>query len=271
MLAALMFVEFATLNLQAVLVGYTAGQYSSTHVATASEAAANRIVLANAHADLYRVGQAISAGTALGGTQVFYGRTITAIEVVDASNKALVFDGAPVNIAAGNIVYNSGWKTGFASGVAATSGCIVANDGKYPCSYRGIESLWGDVWEFVDGLNVNERQAWAAKDAADYASNLFASPYEQLAFVDGDTNGNVKAMGWDIGRPWGALPLTVGGGSATYYSDSYFQTTGQRVARVGGGWNGGAGAGPSSWYLDYASPDASRLVGGRLVRKAVAS
>jgi hypothetical protein len=77
LLQKLMIIEFATLDIQSVMKGYTEGQYTSTHLATATETGVNRIIVANAHADLYRVGQAISVGTSQGGNQVFYGRTIT--------------------------------------------------------------------------------------------------------------------------------------------------------------------------------------------------
>lgn len=267
-LSALFTVEFATLNSQAILQGFTMGSYDATYVATAAETGATRIILATAKADTFRVGQTISIGTTLGGGQVATNRVITGITVVDASNKAIAFDGAAVNIAAGNIAYCVARKTGFASGIAATSGYIGANDGKYPCTYRGVESPWGDIWQFVDGVNINELQAWVALNAADYASNVFASPYAQLGYVDGNTSGYASALGHDSNYPFAEFPTSVaGGGSTTYYSDYYYQATGQRIARVGGYWNGGSYAGLRYWYLSHASSDAHVSFGGRLLRK----
>ena len=66
------YVEYATLNSQGIMQGYTFGQYTNTHLAVISETAVNRIILTNANADQYRVGQAISVGTSQGGNQVFY-------------------------------------------------------------------------------------------------------------------------------------------------------------------------------------------------------
>lgn len=268
LLQTLFYVEFATLNSQAIMAGYTAGQYSASHTATATEAGVNRIVVSNATAALYEVGQAISVGSALGNNSVFYGRTITSITVVDASNKALNFDGAAVNITIGNIVYNTGWKNGFSSGIAASSGSLVSNStGKHAHTYRRIENVWGNIFQFVDGLNINERQAWVCPDADSYASNLFASPYEQLGYVDGIADGYVTAMGWDAAHPYAALPTAVGGAAATYYSDYYYQATGQRIAWLGGSWNYASYAGLSYWYLNSASSVAYVNVGGRLLRK----
>ena len=269
-LRTLMFIEFATLNIQTVMQGYTAGQYNATHTATVAENAVNRVIVANAIADLYQVGQPISIGTSLGGDQIATDRIITSISVYDASNKAINFDGVAVNIAVGNIVYNSVWKNGFSSGIAASSGSLVSNsNGLYPYKYRGIESPFGDMWQFVDGVNINERQAWVAKNAADYASNVFASPYEQLSYVNAAANGYVKAIGYDPDRPYIELATDVTGGSTTYYSDYYYQDVGQRIALFGGSWGGGAYAGISCWYLSDASSIATLNLGGRLLRKAL--
>lgn len=261
-------VEFATLNSQAIMQGFTTGQYTATHLATVAEAGTNRIILANANANLYAVGQAISAGTSQGGNQVFYGRTITAIAVYDASNKAISFDGAPVNIAVGNMLYNTGWKNGFSSSIAATSGSLVSNSsGLYPCKYRGIESPFGDIYQFVDGVNINANQAWIAKDANNYASNVFASPYEKLAYINANANGYVSAMGFDSAQQFAEFPVGVTGASTTYYSDYYYQAAAQYIARFGGSWSNGTYAGLSYWALHNSSAIADVFFGGRLLKK----
>ena len=270
-LRTLFFIEFGTLNSQAIMQGFTAGQYAATHLATATEAGANRIVVANAHADLYRVGQAISVGTTQGGNQKFYGRTITGITVVDESNKAIEFDGDPVDIATGNLLYNTGWKSGFSSSITASSGCIGANDGKYPCSYRGIENPFGSVWQFVDGVNITDNQAWVCKDAGQYASNVFASPYEKLSYVNLNANGNGPVeMGYDTDLPFAEFATSVTGGSTSkYYCDYYYQDSGSRIALFGGNWSNGLNAGLSYWRLSSRSSSPNFDVGGRLVRKAL--
>ena len=269
-LQTLFYVEFATLNCQAIMAGYTAGQYSASHTATVAENNTNRIIVATATANLYAVGQAISVGTSLGGNQIFYGRTITSIDVYDASNKALVFDGATVNIAVGNIVYNTGWLNDFSGWITASSGSLVSNSsGKYPCVYRGIENPYGNIWQFVDGLNINEYQAWVALNADDYASNLFAAPYVSLSYVDHNADGYVTAMGWDATKPYAALPTAVGGAAATHYADNCYRGTGQRIALLGGYWGNASNAGLSCWNLDSASSLANVALGARLLRKAL--
>jgi hypothetical protein len=269
LLQVLFIIEFATLNSQSIMYGFASGRYNAADTATATEAGANRIVVTNAVAANFVVGQAISCGTSLGGNQKFYGRTITSISVVDASNKALNFDGAAVDIATGNIVYSTGWKSGFSSGITAKSGSLTSNStGKYPCMYRGIENPFGSVYQFVDGVNINEYQAWVCPTPSSYASNLFANPYEQLSYVNINADNYVVAMGFDTSCPYANFPTNVtGGNSSTYYSDYYYKNTGQRIAIFGGAWNNGSSAGLFAWDLDDASSYTHVSLGGRLLKR----
>jgi hypothetical protein len=271
LLQTLFYVEFATLNSQSIMMGWVNGRMSASDIATVSDTGVNRIIVSNATAAYYKVGQPIGIGTTLGGGQIFNYRTIVSIEDYDESNKAIVFDGNPVNISAGNIIYNIGWKSGVCSGVVASSGSIYSNsDGKNPFKYRGIENLWGNVFQWVDGININNNQAWISRIPSDYASNLFASPYQQLSYINHNVEGYVSQMGFDSNNPEFNFPTSITGGAYNkYYSDYYFQETGQRVALLGGSWRNGSAAGLSYWLLNGASWDSYVNVGGRLVKKAL--
>lgn len=270
-LRALMTVEFATLDMQSIMYGFANGRYSSSDTITVGEANTNRAIVSNSLAAQFRVGQSIAIGSAHSNNSVSgTPRVITAIEPYDETNTAIVFDGDPIDIAAGDVIANRGYVTGFSNRVAASSGGIVnLSDGRYPCVYRGIESPYGDIYQFVDGINVNSHQAWVTRNAEDYASNVFAAPYEQLGYVNHDADGYVIEMGFDPAHPYAEFPTVVGGSGSTYYADNYFQNTGQRIARVGGYWYSSALAGPWLWTLSGASSTAVVYIGGRLVRKAV--
>jgi hypothetical protein len=270
LIRTLFYVEFATLHSQSKMSGLTAGAYAVGHTATVAENAVNRIIVANATAALFVVGQTVGLGTSLGGNQIFSNRVIQSIAVYDASNKAITVDGAPFNVSVGNIIYSLGWKSGATDGVVAASGSLTSNSsGKYPCKYRGIENPWGNIYQFVDGVNINDFQAWVCRTPADYASNVFAAPYEQLSFVNyGTGDGYPTVMGFDAACPFAEFPTAVGGGSTTYYADYYYRAAAQRIALLGGGWDVGGFAGLSFWYLFVASSNAYITVGGRLVRGA---
>ena len=276
-LRTLMFIEFATLNMQTIMYGYGTGYYGAAHVALVADTGVNAIVITNAQGATYRVGQTISIHLAAQSASPWnlpntYGRTITAIDAdtPSAGQTTITFDGAAIDVALNDFVMNTGWKNGFSANIAASSGSLVSNsDGKYPCVYRGIESPYGDIWQFVDGVNITERQAWVCADADDYASNVFAAPYQQLGYVNHDVNNYVQEMGWDANFPYAELPVAVQSSSAQYYSDYYSQETGSRIAHFGGGWSFGATDGPSCWSLSGSSTVTHVYISGRLMRKAV--
>ena len=267
MLQVLFTIEFATLDSQAIMAGWTSGNYNAAHTLTADTVAANTIVVANATGVAFAIGQPVSLGTASGSISVFYGRNITNIQVdtPGAGSTTITVDGAAFSAVIGNVIWNCGWKSGFSSGIAATSGSLANNtNGKNPFHYRGIENLYGNVWQFVDGLNINARQAWYCKDADDYASNVFASPYEQLGYVNNDADGYVKYMGFDPANPMVELPVDV---SSNFYKDYYYQGTGQSIGIVGGYWGNGAYAGLWGWILGSSSAETRVTFDGRLCKK----
>lgn len=267
-LQVLFYVEFATLNSQSIMSGFTSGEYSTAHLALFTEEQTNQFVLTAAHAAGYRVGQSIGIGTSRGGNQITDYRTIISIDPVE-ENAAIVFDGEPLDILEGHSIYNTGYKTGISSQILATSGSMVSNtDGKQPCMYRGIESPWGDVYQFVDGVNFSDHQTWVAKNAKDYASNVFASPYEMLGYVNSEANGYASEMGHDPNNPFAEIPIKTGAGTTTYYADYYYQAAGARIAHFGGSWINGAFAGLSLWYLNTSSASAYLNLGARLLKKA---
>lgn len=266
LLRTLMFVEFGTLNTQSVMRGFVDGEYSDSHVALVTEADANRIIITESQAGGYRVGQSLGIGSSRSSNAVVDYRTIVSIEP-EGEGTALVFDGDPINVTEGDVVANRGFKTGFGQGVAASSGSPESNtDGKWPCVYRGIESPYGDIYQFVDGVNINDHQAWVARNRDDYASNVFAAPYERLGYANSDANGYIVETGSDPEHLYAEFPEAVGGSSSTYYADYYYQNTSQRIAHVGGYWSGGLVAGPSFWRLSASSGAANVILGGRLLK-----
>ena len=127
-------------------------------------------------------------------------------------------------------------------------------------SYRGIENWYGNCWNWVDGFNINNNQAYVSNVRSNFADNT-ATNYDALGAPMINGNGwvtNVQQI------PFGFLPSAVGGGSTSYLADYYYQNTGWRVALFGGNALFGAVAGAFYWSLDSASGFLSRAVGGRL-------
>lgn len=256
-------VEYANYNSQSMLGnGVMNRKYLKTLIA---ENNTNRVVIGSASG--YYVGQIIRIGTSDGGTQVADARKITAIEAYDdgtVTGSAITFDGAAVNIAVDNFVCTMAQITGQCDALGMKSGCIN-NDGYHSMIYRGIENIFANIWQWVDGINIKDHLAYICKDHSKYASDKFDGDYKPLAYTNCDTNGNPKKLGLDVDEPFFRFPTEIGGGTSTYMCDYYWQNTGNRVALVGGSFNGGAYDGLWYWSFGNSSSGANWHFGARVL------
>lgn len=266
-------VEYADYNSQAKLGnGYTALRVSDNDKALVAETNVNRIIIATANANNFKVGQAISIGTkAAWNWNVAKNRLITSITDYsegDITGKAINFDGEPVNIAVDNVIWSTGQKSGECDVLGMKSGCI-ANDGKSAVIYRGLENIFGNVWQFVDGINIKDYVAYVCYNPENYAVDKFDGDYKAVGYVNANKEGWGKTLGHDANHPLVTLTTEVGGSSSNYLSDYYYTNPGNRIVRVGGSWSYGAKAG--LWYWDcYGGSSYTRYdLGSRLLKKTI--
>lgn len=142
---------------------------------------------------------------------------------------------------------NMAIPTGLTAGVGANS----TDCGNYTCSvatvhyqthqntnqvsYRAVEGIIGDMWEFLDGINIKaDRNPWIANYA--FASDTFSTPYINTGLSLPAANGYGSDLSYSAGFDYGFLPSAVAGSSSTYLTDYYSQATGNRAVIFGGGW-----------------------------------
>ena len=259
-----MWVEFATRDLQSVMAGASSLPYDNTNTATVAETNVNRMIVANAVADAFVVGQTIGIGTSLGGTQIASNRVVTAIDVYDADNKAISFDGSPVNIAVGNIVWSSVYINGTCDHVLSSSGSPVSNtSGKYNCIYRGKETPYGNAFEWISDILLKREgggtiedpyiyDIYYLPDLAKYANGAITDDYIKLNYQLPADDGYIKKLGFDSRYPHLRLPAQLGGSSSAYYTDYYYPPANDIcAAHVGGFVSYGKNDGPCYWYCHY--------------------
>lgn len=148
------------------------------------------------------------------------------------------------------------------------SGCLT-NDGTASVMYRGIENPFGNIWQFVDGLNAKDNVAYINYDPSSYAVDTFDGDYSAIGYTNANANGYANTMGYDSNNPICAFPISVGSGAgaSAYITDYYYQNTGNRIAIVGGLWFFGASAGLFFWHFYYDSSNANSYIGSRLLYK----
>jgi hypothetical protein len=189
-------------------------------------------------------------------------------------NLLLVLLGKSLNtqVTFGQGLTSSGSETvnnGFTTGVHDTDGMFfgtnsgTASSSTYGNAVKvfGMENWWGFQWRRIAGLvsidlTMKYKLTKGTQDgssASDYVVSTTASDYS--GYLDAgslaDESGYVKKLKW-LGD--GANAQTeVGGSSATYYCDYYYQSTGVMYARRGGLSNVGATCGAFCVNLNYAA------------------
>lgn len=158
--------------------------------------------------------------------------------------------------------------TGATVSLGNASGAVTNANGIQIVSYRGEENIWGNIWAWVDGINIyayNEHELYIADHA--FADNT-ANGYEATGFTAAKTNGYVSAFGYSDDFDWLFIPSETTGNSSLPVGDYFWQNAaynGWLVAQLGGRWNDGSIAGAFCWSLSTTSGYRNRTIGGRLV------
>jgi prepilin-type N-terminal cleavage/methylation domain-containing protein len=133
--------------------------------------------------------------------------------------------------------------------------------------YRGIEDIFGNVWQFIDGINIQNNQAYICYDQTQYDSDTFTGCYQKIGYVNASSDGFVSKLGYDLDNPLVAFPIEVNGNNFTGVSDNYMQNSGNKVALVGGRYiSGGLDAGLWYWALSEVSSFPYAHFGARLIK-----
>lgn len=140
-------------------------------------------------------------------------------------------------------------------------------------SFRGVENFWGNMWKLIEGLRFwgNTHclggQPYVCKDF-NYTENKMSDNYEAVGFTLPNSNGYIKAMGYDNNFDWLFIPSKVGGNSSKPVGDSLWivQTLNKYIVpMVGGHWTDGLDSGGLCLACTSWTSRKGRDFGGRLV------
>lgn len=146
-------------------------------------------------------------------------------------------------------------------------------DGKTSVCWRGKENFWGNIWKFVYGINIwgngkmGGGQPYICSDFS-FAESKNSGNYEPAGFTVTNANGYISAMGYSTACDWLFIASECLGNSSLPVGDYTYITVnlnGYRIARLGGYWIDGGGAGGFCWYLVSGVGTRYRHIGGRLV------
>lgn len=160
-------------------------------------------------------------------------------------------------------------STGSCDSVPNLTGVPAGSNGRVDVVYRGIEGLWGNVYEWIDGINYNasERKYYICNDPTKYADDTKTN-YTALSYTGLTSNGYISKMGLDEENSHLMYPTETSGSDSTYYCDQGYYSTSYTwyVLCSGGDWSDGLGGG--SFCADFldSSSDTYSSIGSRLLK-----
>lgn len=169
---------------------------------------------------------------------------------------------------------NNSVATGATSSLGNTTGVASGTSGQSSVSYRGRENIYGNIWKFVNGINIYGDGS--NKGGVPYISKDFNfeesknnGNYEKVKYYITNVNGYVRYFGYDENNDYLFFATDAISSSGQSAPKDYVYVSGDlngyRVARLGGDWGSGATAGLFCWYLSSSVSARSRFFGCRLV------
>lgn len=169
---------------------------------------------------------------------------------------------------------NNSIATGATSSLGNATGAVSGTSGQSSVTYRGRENIYGNIWKFVNGINIygdgsNKGGIPYISKSLNFAESKNTDNYEKVKYNITNTNGYVKYFGYDEEKDYLFFATDVISSSDNSSPKDYTyisaNLSGYRVALLGGSWADGTIAGLFYWYLDSGVSYRSRIIGCRLV------
>ena len=165
----------------------------------------------------------------------------------------------------GSVINTGGSDTWGLHSQNATSTLLTATTNNVKC--LGIEDLWGNAWDWVDGLYIdNVYNICKSSDPSLFndSGKGYVSKGEGINYGNSSTGeiGHISEVCWDDER--GFLPKSVNNGSDSTFFCDYFWQNASRCAHFGGSYYFGSKAGVFCWYLSIAASASAADISSRL-------
>lgn len=159
-------------------------------------------------------------------------------------------------------------KTGLTDAMVYHTGRANSSDNS-AVQYRWIENPWGNVSEFIDGINVYRQSVYICTDPEIYTDDTDTNyPYSNIKLP---TSGWIKGLGFSSVFPWAFIPNANRGSSISYIPDYTYSGPEWKVLNAGGHITSKQEAGLFFFHAGVTSSGTSNKVGARLQFREVKS
>ena len=133
-----------------------------------------------------------------------------------------------------------------------------------PVNWRGIENFWGNIYDWIDGLNINGKIPYFCNSYT-FVDDT-ATGYTQISFSLPSPN-YITAFGYDSNNDWILLPSESSSTANPTgpISDYLYSASEWRVAQLSGRWTSDSGAGAFAWACSDRSSTAFAYIGARVM------
>ena len=271
-------IEFATTNCQQIAEGRSGyndsdgggAPYSASYKVQETVSNTNTIKV---NCKGFDIGDYIGIGTSAGNSSVASERLVTDYIDNEDGTYTITFDGSPVNVTTGNVV----WEGKAVCGSTDISPYRTANaNTKHYSTFKWnwIENPYAHIWKFVEGIHIRHESdteisgtyinsIYVCNNPRYFSSTTGDSNYKKLSYImpsqyeSGSStaqNSYVSQLGYDYEYPWVRLTSKLQSSSSNQYGDYYYEDSKSGIADrclvTGGGWYYGAHDGLRFFAVD---------------------
>ena len=131
------------------------------------------------------------------------------------------------------IVSGSPASTGGCDAMSYHTGRTAGAVGSTTVTYRWIENLWGNIYEWCDGFNADGGLNYICLNPAQFADDTTIN-YTSTGITLTSVSGMIKGIGFSDDFAFAFLPTGIGGSTTTYIPDYFEISSGWCVSFVGG-------------------------------------
>jgi hypothetical protein len=149
---------------------------------------------------------------------------------------------------------------GMDSEIAKAQYPTYLTDGAHNIKCLGVEDLWGNCWEWLDGCVTSNYNVMTATSGFNDSGKGYQS--QGIACYWAASASSISSVAGT--SELGFYPTAAVGSNTTYFCDGFWQGA-SRVAKAGGNWNDGLRAGVFAFTADDAASDVNSNFGARLM------
>lgn len=166
-------------------------------------------------------------------------------------------------IGKGNAGGSSAINSGGTDSMVYHTGRASGTDGVTAVQYRHIENPWGNVHEWIDGVNFSDGTVYVCNDHSKFADDT-STNYTSIG-TKVQSDGYITKIGYSSTASWSFYPTSLGGSETAYIPDHAGYNSDWRVLSVGGGRDYGSSSGMFCFSGNYSSSSSNSYIGARLL------